>query len=114
MSQYRDNRSRLTITQRAARILSHKPSLEAFMDSQQKKHNKIDGFSTSQSLILFIGFITFITGVFLIAYSFFAWLLLASIKQALFAFIIGLLACFIGRKVIRKMSKKQYMVNLAK
>jgi membrane protein implicated in regulation of membrane protease activity len=82
------------------------------MEFKQNNDNKINDFSVSHFLIMFLGFVVFITGLFLVGYSFFAWLLVANLLQSLIYFSSGLIACYLGRKVIRKMSKKQYIANL--
>jgi membrane protein implicated in regulation of membrane protease activity len=82
------------------------------MEFNQNNNNKINDFSVSHFSIMFLGFVVFITGLFLVAYSFFAWLLVANVMQSFIYFGCGVIACYLGRKVIRKMSKKQYIANL--
>lgn len=82
------------------------------MGLTQNNNSKIEDFSLRHFLAMFLGFLVFISGLFLVAYSLFAWLFVANILQSVVYFVLGFLACFLGRKLIRKVTKKQYIANI--
>ncbi|GBL04367.1 hypothetical protein [Glaciecola sp. KUL10] len=82
------------------------------MGLNQNHNNNIEHLPVKHFMIVFLGFLVFITGLFLMGYSFFAWMLVSDSLQSLTYFSIGVLTCYLGRKIIRKMSKKQYIANV--
>lgn len=82
------------------------------MESNQNSINDVQEISTSQLISMFAGFILFISGLFLVMYSFFAWLLVTNIEQSIIYSVAGGVACYLGRKVIRRVRKQQAIAEL--
>ncbi|MFQ3206027.1 MAG: hypothetical protein ACI9IT_000161 [Glaciecola sp.] len=55
-----------------------------------------------RQMVLFIGFVTFITGLFSFGYALLAWILLPFSSNILLIACVGLVAAFVGRKVLRR------------
>jgi len=80
------------------------------------KHNNAQNVASPNNtglLVMSVGFVIFISGFFLVTYSFFAWLLVANRYEALAYFICGVVASFIGRKIIRFSRRQQDLVNIS-
>jgi hypothetical protein len=55
-----------------------------------------------RQMVLFIGFVTFITGLFSFGFALSAWILLPFSSITLLIACVGLVAAYIGRKALRR------------
>ena len=81
--------------------ISTKLKSEAFMNLEQHESETLTPSVGAQLFMLF-GFVIFITGVFSVAYSVLASLLLPLRIEFLMVAMMGLLAAYVGRKMLRK------------
>lgn len=64
--------------------------------------DNLHSVSIGHQILMFIGFVAFITGLFSFAYSLLAWYLLAFSKNILLFALVGLLAAYLGRRILRR------------
>jgi len=69
---------------------------------QHRDRKNMQQISMGQQVLLFIGFVTFITGMFSFGYALFAWILLPFSSSVLLIACVGLVAAYAGRKGLRR------------
>ncbi|MFT6329709.1 MAG: hypothetical protein ACJAYN_001643 [Bermanella sp.] len=72
------------------------------MHIQHQNREHLQQIPVGQQLILFLGFVTFITGLICFGYAFLAWFLLPFSSRILLIACIGLIAAYLGRKALRR------------
>jgi hypothetical protein len=72
------------------------------MYTKHRDRDDIHKVPMGRQVILFIGFVTFITGLFSFGYAIFAWILLPFSSSTLLIACVGLVAAYVGRKALRR------------
>ncbi len=76
------------------------------MHMQNQNRTNAQAVTAWQQILMFVGFVSFITGIFSFGYSLLAWYLLPFSSDVLSFAVIGLLAAYIGRKSLRQAGKE--------
>ncbi|MFT5542882.1 MAG: sorbitol-specific phosphotransferase system component IIBC [Glaciecola sp.] len=76
------------------------------MHIQNQNRTTAQAVTAWQQILMFVGFVSFITGIFSFVYSLLAWYLLPFSSDVLGFALIGLLAAYIGRKSLRQAGKE--------
>lgn len=72
------------------------------MRTQNQDRNDLQQVPLGRQMVLFIGFVTFITGLFSFGYALSAWILLPFSNNILLIACTGLIATYLGRKTFRR------------
>ena len=73
---------------------------------QNQNRVNVQVVSAWQQILMFIGFVLFITGLFSFGYALLAWYLLPFSNKILGIALLGLSAAYIGRKSLRQAGKE--------
>jgi membrane protein implicated in regulation of membrane protease activity len=72
------------------------------MHIQHQNREHLQQIPMGQQCILFLGFVTFITGLICFGYALLAWFLLPFSSNTLIIACVGLIAAYLGRKALRR------------
>jgi hypothetical protein len=72
------------------------------MHIKHPDRNDMQQIPMGRQIVLFIGFVTFITGLFSFAYAMLAWILLPFSSSTLLIACVGLIAAYVGKKALRR------------